>query len=111
MCVLGLCAMIDLEQRPQAINQVAGQLLPAAILLFSGLKRAYACRAEHENEDEDDDEDGEDEEENGKATLFLTLARSSYVDSRVEMYLQIISSLNRTFRRKQTFKNLAIKDD
>uniref|UniRef100_A0A8C5F3X9 Importin 7 n=1 Tax=Gadus morhua TaxID=8049 RepID=A0A8C5F3X9_GADMO len=62
MCVLGLCALIDLDQRPVAVNQVAGQLLPAAILLFVGLKRAYACRAEHENEDEDD-EDGEDDEE------------------------------------------------
>lgn len=67
MCVLGLCALIDLDQRPQAVNQVAGQLLPAAILLFTGLKRAYACRAEHENEDEDD-EDGEDDEETGKNT-------------------------------------------
>uniref|UniRef100_A0A667ZX16 Importin 7 n=1 Tax=Myripristis murdjan TaxID=586833 RepID=A0A667ZX16_9TELE len=66
MCILGLCALIDLDQRPQAVNQVAGQLLPAAILLFSGLKRAYACRAEHENEEEDDDEDGEDEDENAE---------------------------------------------
>lgn len=66
MCVLGLCALIDLDQRPQAVIQVAGQLLPATILLFNGLKRAYACRAEHENDDEDDDEDGEDDDENGK---------------------------------------------
>lgn len=64
MCVLGLCALMGLEQRPQAVNQVAGQLVPAAILLFNGLKRAYACRAEHENEDDDDDEDGEEEDEN-----------------------------------------------
>uniref|UniRef100_A0A8C4EVV9 Importin 7 n=1 Tax=Dicentrarchus labrax TaxID=13489 RepID=A0A8C4EVV9_DICLA len=67
MCILGLCALIDLEHRPQAVNQVAGQLLPAAILLFNGLKRAYACRAEHENDEDDDDEDGEDEDDNGKA--------------------------------------------
>uniref|UniRef100_A0AAR2JQA3 Importin N-terminal domain-containing protein n=1 Tax=Pygocentrus nattereri TaxID=42514 RepID=A0AAR2JQA3_PYGNA len=66
MCVLGLCALMDLEQRPQAINQVAGQLLPAAILLFNGLKRAYACRAEHENEDDEDDEDGEEEDDNAE---------------------------------------------
>uniref|UniRef100_A0A8C7WC57 Importin 7 n=1 Tax=Oncorhynchus mykiss TaxID=8022 RepID=A0A8C7WC57_ONCMY len=64
ICVLGLCALIDLEQRPQAVNQVAGQLLPAAILLFNGLKRAYACQAENENEDEDEDGDGEEDEEN-----------------------------------------------
>uniref|UniRef100_A0A673CY18 Importin N-terminal domain-containing protein n=1 Tax=Sphaeramia orbicularis TaxID=375764 RepID=A0A673CY18_9TELE len=66
MCILGLCALIDLDHRPQAVNQVAGQLLPAAILLFSGLKRAYACRAEHENEEDDDDEDGEEDDDNGK---------------------------------------------
>ncbi|MBN3288989.1 IPO7 protein, partial [Polypterus senegalus] len=43
MCVLGLCALIDLEQRPQVLNQVAGQLLPATILLFNGLKRCETC--------------------------------------------------------------------
>ncbi|TSL68247.1 Importin-7 [Bagarius yarrelli] len=64
MCILGLCALMDLEQRPQAINQVAGQLLPAAILLFNGLKRAYACRAEHENEEEEDGENSDEEDEN-----------------------------------------------
>uniref|UniRef100_A0AAY4EAR1 Importin N-terminal domain-containing protein n=1 Tax=Denticeps clupeoides TaxID=299321 RepID=A0AAY4EAR1_9TELE len=66
MCVLGLCALIDLEQRPQVVNQVAVQLLPATILLFSGLKRAYACRAEHENEDDEEDGDGEEDEENAE---------------------------------------------
>uniref|UniRef100_A0A8C4EW60 Importin 7 n=1 Tax=Dicentrarchus labrax TaxID=13489 RepID=A0A8C4EW60_DICLA len=60
MCILGLCALIDLEHRPQAVNQVAGQLLPAAILLFNGLKRAYACRADDIESDEDDiDEEGQ----------------------------------------------------
>uniref|UniRef100_A0A4W4GGK0 Importin N-terminal domain-containing protein n=1 Tax=Electrophorus electricus TaxID=8005 RepID=A0A4W4GGK0_ELEEL len=66
MCVLGLCALMDLEQRPQSVSQVAGQLLPAAILLFNGLKRAYACRAEHENEEDEDDEDGEEEDDNAE---------------------------------------------
>uniref|UniRef100_A0A8D0A125 Importin 7 n=1 Tax=Sander lucioperca TaxID=283035 RepID=A0A8D0A125_SANLU len=67
MCILGICALIDLEHRPQVVNQVAVQLLPAAILLFNGLKRAYACRAEHENDEDDDDEDGEEDDDNGKA--------------------------------------------
>uniref|UniRef100_A0A8C2XQL8 Importin 7 n=1 Tax=Cyclopterus lumpus TaxID=8103 RepID=A0A8C2XQL8_CYCLU len=66
MCILGICALIDLEHRPQAVNLVAIQLLPAAILLFNGLKRAYACRAEHENDEDDDDEDGEDEDDNAE---------------------------------------------
>lgn len=73
MCVLGLCALMDLEQRPQAINQVASQLVPAAILLFNGLKRAYACRAEHENDEDDDDEDGEEDEDHGKTGCTVVL--------------------------------------
>ncbi|GAB1292547.1 Importin-7 [Apodemus speciosus] len=62
MCVLGLCALIDMEQIPQVLNQVSGQILPAFILLFNGLKRAYACHAEHENDSDDDDDAEEDEE-------------------------------------------------
>ena len=70
MCILGICALIDLEHRPQVVNQAAVQLIPAAILLFNGLKRAYACRAEHENDEDDDDEDGEEDDDNGKASVF-----------------------------------------
>lgn len=51
-----------MEQIPQVLNQVSGQILPAFILLFNGLKRAYACHAEHEN-DSDDDDDAEDDDE------------------------------------------------
>lgn len=72
MCVLGLCALIDLEQIPQVLNQVAGQILPAFILLFNGLKRAYACHAEHEN-DSDDDDEAEEDEETGMETETLML--------------------------------------
>uniref|UniRef100_A0A8D3BZE0 Importin 7 n=1 Tax=Scophthalmus maximus TaxID=52904 RepID=A0A8D3BZE0_SCOMX len=90
MCILGLCALIDLEHRPQAINQVAGQLLPAAILLFSGLKRAYACRAEHENDDDDDDEDGEEEDENGK-TLAELGSDEDDIDEEGQEYLEMLA--------------------
>lgn len=70
MCILGLCALIDLEHRPQIVNELAVQLLPAAILLFNGLKRAYACRAEHENDEDDDDEDREEEDDNGRERVL-----------------------------------------
>ncbi|XP_068117032.1 LOW QUALITY PROTEIN: importin-7 [Hyperolius riggenbachi] len=62
ICVLGLCALIELEQKPQILSDVSAQILPAFILLFNGLKRAYACHAEQEN-DSDDDEDGEEDDE------------------------------------------------
>lgn len=71
MCILGLCALMDLEHRPQVVNQAAGQLLPAAILLFNGLKRAYACRAEHDNDEDEDDEDGEEEDDAGGSPVLF----------------------------------------
>ena len=43
LCVLGLCLLMDTPNtRPQAINEVAHQIVPAMILLFNGLERAYA---------------------------------------------------------------------
>ncbi|XP_051996919.1 importin-7-like isoform X1 [Xyrauchen texanus] len=86
MCVLGLCALMDLEQRPQAINQVAGQLLPAIILLFNGLKRAYACRAEHENDEDEDVEGGEEEEENAELA-----SDEDDIDEEGQEYLEMLA--------------------
>ncbi|XP_033846015.1 importin-7 [Periophthalmus magnuspinnatus] len=85
MAILGLCALMELEHRPQAVNQVAGQLLPAAIMLFSGLKRAYACRAEHEN-DEDDDEDGEEDDETAELN-----SDEDDIDEEGQEYLEMLA--------------------
>lgn len=43
--------------RPTAVNECAQQIIPSLILLFDGLKRAYAAKvAESEEEDNGDDE-------------------------------------------------------
>ncbi|KAG8438359.1 hypothetical protein GDO86_008876, partial [Hymenochirus boettgeri] len=48
------------DNKTTVVNQISTQILPAFLLLFNGLKRAYAChRAEN---DSDDDEDGENDE-------------------------------------------------
>lgn len=100
MCVLGLCALIDLEHVPQVLNQVSGQILPAFILLFNGLKRAYACHAEHENDSDDDDDEAEEDEEAGKVMAFPVELSSNIAGIAVEsfsgkfwLYLVIFSCL------------------
>ena len=59
LCVLGLCILIDTPPtRHQAITENSQTIVPALLLLFSGLKRAYSSRAEDgdsDSEDEDDD--------------------------------------------------------
>ena len=58
LCVLGLCTIISMgPSRPTAVNECAQQIIPSLILLFDGLKRAYAAKvAESEDEDNGDDE-------------------------------------------------------
>ena len=36
--------------------------MPAFILLFNGLKRVYACQAEHENDSDEEEDVGDDDE-------------------------------------------------
>ena len=46
MFVLGFCALMDLpkEIRPHSLLQCSGQILPALLVLFAGLKRAYESK-------------------------------------------------------------------
>ena len=62
--MLGLCSLVNLisNNRPNEVSEVATQIMPALLLLFSGLKRAYAAKAK-EDEDSSDEEDEDDEEE------------------------------------------------
>ncbi|CAG7729688.1 unnamed protein product [Allacma fusca] len=61
ICVLGLCALLQSPNRPSALQECSKEILPSLILLFDGLKRAYASKA-LENADSDSDEEEDDEE-------------------------------------------------
>ena len=42
VCALGLCCLMDTpSSRPASVSQMAGVILPSAIMIFNGLKRAY----------------------------------------------------------------------
>ncbi|XP_041366189.1 importin-7-like [Gigantopelta aegis] len=67
VCVLGLCSLINMPHtRPAEIAELSTQLIPASLLLFQGLKRAYASRA---NEDEESSDEEEIDEENETEVL------------------------------------------
>lgn len=68
LCVLGLCTLISAAPaHPGVVEECAQQIVPSLLLLFDGLKRAYAAKAA-ENED-DDDEDGEDDDDDCEEVL------------------------------------------
>jgi hypothetical protein len=62
LCVLGICTLISLgDGKPPVLSEVSDKIIPALILIFEGLNRAYAARAaeDEEEESEDDDDDCE----------------------------------------------------
>ncbi|CAL1682265.1 unnamed protein product [Lasius platythorax] len=64
LCVLGLCTLISMgPARPAAVNECATQIIPSLILLFEGLKRAYAAKVADGDDDENDEEESDIDEE------------------------------------------------
>merc|ERR1719334_353285 len=52
LSVLGICTLLDTKAgRPAALQEVAPQIMPALLMLFQGLARAYASRAEEEEDE------------------------------------------------------------
>merc|ERR1719290_675018 len=80
ICVLGLCHLMQMPKQP-AIAQHAQQLVPSCLLLFDGLKRAYAARNEDDTDSEgDSDDDGIDSE--------LLDSDEDEIDDEGEQYLE-----------------------
>lgn len=43
LCVLGMCTLLSMSpHRPVVLNECVQQIIPSLIVLFEGLKRAYA---------------------------------------------------------------------
>lgn len=69
MCIIGLSILMELQNRPPAVDAVAAQIVPSILLLFLGLKQVCASRelTEHEDHAKDDKHVAED---NGKISPF-----------------------------------------
>ena len=87
LCVLGLVHLMQMSDNP-AVAAHAPQLVPSALLLFDGLKRAYAAR----NEEESSEEGESDEEGVDSSCSTATRTRST---TRVKPILSL-------FRRRST---------
>ncbi|XP_059170655.1 importin-7-like [Physella acuta] len=91
MSVLGLCSLINMAgQRPQEITEFASQILPAALLLFQGLKRAYASRALEDESDSDDSDDDDDDAYEGE----ILSSDEDEIDETGQQYLERLEKAN-----------------
>lgn len=75
LCIIGLMILVTMQPRPQVLAnlELTNQILPACILLFDGLKRSYAARAEREKKAEDE-EDSDEESIEGGGFLHLWIS-------------------------------------
>lgn len=65
MCIIGLSILLELQNRPPAVDAVVGQIVPSILFLFLGLKQVCAARQLVNHEDCSKVEKA-DMEENGK---------------------------------------------
>lgn len=70
---------MEMQNRPEAVNAVAAQILPSLLLLFLGLKRAYASKIT--NDQDENGEEDEDAEENGSFFTNYALSFLMNLDS------------------------------
>lgn len=66
LCILGLCRLISMRDKPPALIEMAPKIVPSLILLFDGLKRAYAAKAAEAAAEEEESESSDGEIEGGK---------------------------------------------
>ncbi|XP_038617082.1 importin-8 isoform X3 [Tachyglossus aculeatus] len=64
MCIIGLSILLELQNRPPAVEAVVGQIVPSILFLFLGLKQMCATRQlSQEGRAKDEKADAEDNEE------------------------------------------------
>uniref|UniRef100_U5EWH1 Putative nuclear transport receptor ranbp7/ranbp8 importin beta superfamily n=1 Tax=Corethrella appendiculata TaxID=1370023 RepID=U5EWH1_9DIPT len=63
LCVIGLCTLMSLgDNKPNVMQELSTKIIPTLILIFDGLKRAYAARAAEGDEEESEEEEEESED-------------------------------------------------
>ncbi|XP_051818743.1 importin-8 isoform X2 [Antechinus flavipes] len=80
MCIIGLSILLELQNRPPAVDAVAGQIVPSILFLFLGLKQVCTTRQltdqrYHSKEEKADVEDNEeipsDEEDSNETSQTM----------------------------------------
>ncbi|XP_040828162.1 importin-8 isoform X1 [Ochotona curzoniae] len=80
MCIIGLSVLLELQNRPPAVDAVVAQILPSILFLFLGLKQVCATRQMLNQEDrskiekadmEENEEISSDEEETNASTQAM----------------------------------------
>uniref|UniRef100_A0A182VLJ7 Importin N-terminal domain-containing protein n=1 Tax=Anopheles merus TaxID=30066 RepID=A0A182VLJ7_ANOME len=101
LCIIGLCTLLSLgERKPTVLSELPDKIIPTMLMIFDGLKRAYAARAsegeEEESEDESEDlEDGlsSDEDDVDEMSPYLKNMQKMVQERGAEAGFEISASI------------------
>ncbi|XP_044268843.1 importin-7 [Tribolium madens] len=85
LCVLGLCTLITMDNKPNCLAEMVPRVIPSLILLFDGLKRAYAAKAQEQAEEE------ESESSDGEIEGEVLSSDDDEIDDQGQDYLENLS--------------------
>ncbi|KRZ88943.1 Importin-8 [Trichinella sp. T8] len=69
MCLIGLCSLIQLNQRPPVVAELGSRILPSCITTLKALSRLYDNKLKKQNEESSDEE--EETEDDSSCGLFF----------------------------------------
>lgn len=113
LCVLGLCTLLTMSPaRPVAVNECASQIVPSLILLFDGLKRAYAAKAQDVEEEEDEEDESDiDEEVLSSDEDEIDESNQEYLERLQEKVTKSKKALNSPFNINTTIQDVESDDE
>ncbi|CAH0383093.1 unnamed protein product [Bemisia tabaci] len=109
LCVLGLCTILAMApNRPPALNECADKIVPSLILLFDGLKRAYAAKYAESDEESDSDLDEDDDSD----YVEVLSSDEDEIDEEGNQYLETLEKkINKSAADKDMNITTAIMSD
>nr|BAN20938.1 importin 7 [Riptortus pedestris] len=112
LCVLGLSTLMSMgPNRPMAVNECASQIIPCLILVFEGLKRAYAAKALENQEEEEEENESEDEDVLSTDDDDIDEQGNQYLESLQTKVNKGKNSLEPQFPVSATIQDVGSEDD
>ncbi|KRX84010.1 Importin-7 [Trichinella sp. T6] len=86
MCLIGLCSLIQLNQRPPVVAELGSRILPSCITTLKALSRLYDNKLKKQNEESSDEE--EETEDDSSSESLVSDQESGEAHEDVNMFIE-----------------------
>ncbi|KRX27346.1 Importin-8 [Trichinella nelsoni] len=86
MCLIGLCSLIQLNQRPPVVAELGSRILPSCITTLKALSRLYDNKLKKQNEESSDEE--EETEDDSSSESLVSDQESGEAHEDVNMFVE-----------------------